>query len=330
MPLDSKFYVERPVDEALLAGIERRDSILLIKGARQIGKTSLLARGLREARLAGNRVVLTDLQKLTQAQFADLERFYLALGQFIADQLDLDTDPEDNWRPNRSPNLNFERFLRRQVLAATDAPLFWAIDETDRLFSTTFGTEVFALIRSWHNDRALDPEGPWSRLTLAIAYATEAYLFIDDPNQSPFNVGTRLTLDDFTLEQIADLNRRYGGPLAEGQQLNRFHALVDGQPYLVRRGLDLMARERIDIDELEARADLDSGPFGDHLRRILVLLARDPELCEQVRSFLRKPFALTPEHFHRLTSAGLMAGRTRDQARFRCGIYERYLRRQLA
>ena len=42
-----------------------------------------------------------------------------------------------------------------------------------------------------------------------------------DLNQSPFNVGTRLTLADFTLAQIAELNRRYGGPLTGEEALAR-------------------------------------------------------------------------------------------------------------
>jgi len=83
------------------------------------------------------------------------------------------------------------------------------LDEVDRLITCGFGSEVFGLFRSWHNERSLDPSGPWERLTMAIAYATEAHLFITDVNQSPFNVGTRLTVEDFTLSQVADLNERY-------------------------------------------------------------------------------------------------------------------------
>ena len=45
-------------------------------------------------------------------------------------------------------------------------------------------SEVFGLFRSWHNRRSLEPASPLSRLTLAIAYATEAHLFITDVNQS--------------------------------------------------------------------------------------------------------------------------------------------------
>ena len=64
VPLDSQFYVVRATDEEFQTAIARQDSIVLVKGARQMGKTSLLARGLQQARQAGTQVVLTDFQKL--------------------------------------------------------------------------------------------------------------------------------------------------------------------------------------------------------------------------------------------------------------------------
>src|SRR5207248_10499116 len=47
--LDSRFYVERPADAEFRAAVARRESIVLLKGAAQVGKSSLLARGLRQA-----------------------------------------------------------------------------------------------------------------------------------------------------------------------------------------------------------------------------------------------------------------------------------------
>ena len=225
--------------------------------------------------------------------------------------------------------MNFERFLRREVLAKLNAPLVWGLDEVDRLFVTAYGSEVFGLFRSWHNERALDPTGPWAALTLVIAYATEAHLFITDMNQSPFNVGTRLTLEDFSLEQVAELNRRCGMPLKDEPELKRFTSLVDGHPFLVRRSLHEMATTKIDIGKFEARADLDEGIFGDHLRRILVLLAKDPALTEVVRGVLRGQACPTPESFYRLRSAGVMSGNSQSDVRPRCRLYEKYLSRHL-
>jgi len=302
---------------------------VLVKGARQMGKTSLLARGLQQARQAGAKVVLTDFQKLNASHLASVDAFFRVLGDFLSDQLDLSVLPQDVWDPRRSPNTNFERFLRREVLGKISNHFVWGLDEVDRLFSCNFGSEVFGLFRSWHNERALDPSGPWSRLTMAIAYATEAHLFITDVNQSPFNVGTRLTLDDFNIEQITDLNQRYGSPLRSREEIQSFAQLLGGQPYLVRRGFNELASGQMTFADLAAQADRDEGMFGDHLRRILVLLAKDPELCEVVRGVLRGQSCPNASSFYRLRSAGVMAGDSPPQIRPRCKIYETYLRRHL-
>src|SRR5207249_5912417 len=143
------------------------------KGPRQIGKTSLLARGLHHAREAGARVALTDFQKLDVEQFASAAALFRTLAEMIVDQLDLDVSLEEAWNPRRGWNVNFERLLRRDILGALSAPLVWGLDEVDRLFACPFSNVVFGLFRSWHNERALNPDGSWHRLTLAIARSEE-------------------------------------------------------------------------------------------------------------------------------------------------------------
>ncbi len=336
LPLDSRFYVVRPTDEEFEAAISRQDSIVLVKGARQMGKTSLLARGLQRARQDGARVALTDLQTLSPAHLESAHAFFSTLALLIAEQLDLDLSQTQGWDECGGAGINFRRFLRREVLQQLDSPLVWGIDEVDRLFGCHFSNEVFGLFRSWHNERALDPTGPWSRLTLAIVYATEAHLFITDLNQSPFNVGTRLTLADFTQQQVADLNARYGAhcpsgypPLRDAAEVERYCRLVGGHPGLVQRGLHDMASHQVRLDALEARADRDDGIFGDHLRRLLVSLARDPELCEAVRGLLRGEPCRNEEIYYRLRSAGVIAGDSAAAARPRCWLYAAYLQRHL-
>jgi DNA-binding winged helix-turn-helix (wHTH) protein len=329
MPLDSQLYITRPADEHFRAAIARRDSIVLIKGARQVGKTSLLARGLQQAREAGSRIVLTDLQMLNEADLASVETLFLALAELIAYRLDLGACPREVWDPLHSPNFNFELFLQRKALGASQPPIVWAVDEVDRLFTRPFASEVFGLFRSWHNARSLDPEGPWRRLTLVLAYATEAHLFITDLNQSPFNVGTRLTLEDFTLEQVADLNQRYGAPLRADSAIGRYFGLVGGNPYLAQRGLHEMAQQGLALSELEALAARDDGPFADHLRRILAAFAQDRELRQAMIAVIDGKGCPTMESFYRLRSAGLIAGDSADDARPRCKLYASYLKDRL-
>ena len=329
VPIDSPFYLVRPADVELHSAISRRDSVILIKGARQMGKTSLLARGLKHARDLKAAVASTDFQKFNARNLETVANLHLSLAESLADQLDIPSMPSEVWDERRSPNVNFERFLRKEVLGRIAGHLVWGLDEVDRLFAYPYASEVFALFRSWHNERALDPTGPWSRLTLAIAYATEAHLFITDINQSPFNIGTRLTLEDFWPEQVAELNQKYGSPLKDRVELDRMVRLVGGQPYLVRRGLHEMFKRKMTLVAFEEKAPRDEGIYGDHLRRMLVLLARDPALTDVVRGILRGQPCPTAESFYRLRSAGIMVGRSQTDVRPRCELYARYLSRYL-
>ncbi len=329
VPLNSRFYIIRPADEAFHTAIIRRDSSVLVKGARQVGKTSLLARGLQQARQAGSKVVLTDLQKLSAEEIATSESFFMALAETIADQLDLSIFPHEVWNPRRSPGVNFERYLRREVLGKFNEPIVWGLDEVDRLFTCNFGSEVFGLFRSWHNERALDPQVPWHRFTLAMAYATEAHLFITDLNQSPFNIGTRISLGDFTVEHVSELNERYGSPLKDDAEIARYYNLVGGHPFLVRSGLHEMVTEHTDLLSLESLAASNEGPFGDHLRRILIALTQDDALLNAVTELLHGIPCSDTESFFRLRSAGLVSGGSPRQSCLRCRLYAIYLKPHL-
>lgn len=266
---------------------------------------------------------------LNEGDLASVDTLFMALAELIAYRLDLGGGPRDVWDPLHSPNFNFECYLQRYALGAAQAPIVWGLDEVDRLFSRPFASEVFGLFRSWHNARALDPDGPWRHLTLVMAYATEAHLFITDLNQSPFNVGTRLTLEDFTLEQVADLNRRYGSPLRTNHEVWGYFVLVGGNPYLAQRGLYEMAHRRIALNQLEARSASDDGPFGDHLRRMSAALAQDRTMLQAMINVIEDGECPTVESFYRLRSAGLITGNSAQEARPRSRLYAAYLKEHL-
>jgi hypothetical protein len=314
--------------------------VILVKGARQMGKTSLLARGLQQARSAGATVVTTDFQTLNTDDLSSIEKFYRALMKQMAKRLGLKISLDEIWRPADSANDNFAAFLE-SVLEGVPQSLVWGMDEVDRLFTSDFASEVFGLFRSWHNDRMLNPDGPWTKLSMVIVYATEAYLFIKDINQSPFNVGTKIELRDFGIEEVTELNRRYGAPLKTPAEILRFFALVGGSPYLVRRGLQELRTEPAAggaagagaLEALESVADQDEGPFGDHLRRILVTLAKNPVLTEAVRQVLAAPgekASIPMDDFVRLRSAGVMTGASSTEVKLRCQLYRKFLGRHLS
>jgi hypothetical protein len=207
--------------------------------------------------------------------------------------------------------------------------LVWGLDEVDRLFSFPYASEIFGLFRSWHNLRALDPQGPWHNLTLAIAYATEAHLFITDLNQSPFNVGTRMTLDDFIPEQVQDLNQRYGKPLQDEASVVRFHQFLGGHPYLTQRGLYEMVKNQTSLETILEMGVRDEGTFGDHLKRMLISLEQEHTLLEELRAFLRTKAKFSNHSLSRLRSAGILSSDLSREPDLRCELYTAYLKRHL-
>jgi hypothetical protein len=274
-------------------------------------------------------VVLTDCQMFNTVHLQDVETFLSTVARWFIRQLKLNFRLEDVWDQRQGPNWNFREFLLYEVLARMDQPLVWALDEVDRLFTCPFGGEVFALFRSWHNERALDPTAPLTQLTLAMAYATETHLFISEPNQSPFNVGTRVTLEDFSRAETADLNDRYRRPLRTGAEIDAYWRLLGGQPYLTHRGLHAMAERGTSLAAFEREALSDNGLFGDHLHRLVLLLGENAELCEAVRRVVRGDAAPSADSFFRLWSAGILAGDSARNARPRCELYATYLERHL-
>jgi hypothetical protein len=144
-PFDSPFYVVRPADAESAAAIAHPDSIVRIRAPRQVGKTSLLARGLQQARQAGSRIVITDLQRFDASHLASAETLLLALAQEFAARLELEVSPVETWESGRGASRSFCHYLRHEVLGSSLQPVVWALDEVDRLFPLDYAGEIFGL-----------------------------------------------------------------------------------------------------------------------------------------------------------------------------------------
>jgi DNA-binding winged helix-turn-helix (wHTH) protein len=316
---DSTFYVKRETHNQLCAAVTRSDTLVLVEGSRQVGKTSLLAHGIQYARELGRTIVVTDFQSLNVEAFSSIDGLLYALAERIAYQLEL-SFPSPAWRSGVSPNMNFENYMRTEVLPRAKKELFWCMDEVDRLSNCAYKNDFFGLLRSWHNFR-------WAPFTIVLAYAAEAHLLIPDLNQSPFNVGTRVALNDFTVADVAELDRRYGSPL--GDAVGEYCKLLGGHPYLVHYGLYKMTHDKLALASLQAHADHPDGPFGDHLHRVLSPLFHQEGLSQAVRTILRGEPGLSSSDFYRLRSAGILTGDSPHNAALRCELYSIYLKKHL-
>jgi hypothetical protein len=324
--LRDKFYIERHADALLRREVIKSGTTTTIRASRQSGKSSLLARGIQHARQHGAKVVNLDLQRMDTDRLTSPDLFLRDLAETIARKLRFDVAEVENcWRGSVGPQYKLTYFMEDYVLPESDDLVILALDEVDRLLNLPFHTDFFALLRSWHNSRALEEE--WDKLNIVMVISTEPYHLISDVNQSPFNVGLKIYLEDFDADQVADLNRRHGSPVSEAD-FPQLVELLGGHPYLTRKALYTLVTEQMSWADLIQTASLDQGPFGDHLRRHHWLLRDEPELREALKQVIEHHHYPDEMALFRLSQAGLVKG-SGEAYTCRCDLYRMYFKDKL-
>ncbi|KAF3885845.1 MULTISPECIES: AAA-like domain-containing protein [Nostocales] len=326
MDSESQFYVERSCDAIALRTIEQKGVTIAIKGSRQVGKSSLLIRIKETAEQAGKRVAFLDFQLFDKAALQDGELFFRQFCSWVTDELDMEDRVDEYWSTPLGNTQRCTRYISRHILKGLGKqPLVLAMDEVDKVFDAVFRNDFFGMLRSWHNCRATTPI--WKNFDLTLVTSTEPYQLIDDLNQSPFNVGQVIEMEDFSPQQVADLNQSHGLPFNASEE-RRLIGLLGGHPYLIRRSLYLVAIQQTSPSELFANATHDSGPFGDHLRHHLSLLHNKTELIQGLLEIIRQNHCADKRIFWRLRGAGLV----REEGKAivpRCQLYAEYFRENL-
>lgn len=328
MDTQSSFYVVRDADATMMRAVsQKQGATVTLKGARQMGKSSMLMRGMAAALEAGKRVAYLSFQEFDTPTLSNADLFFQRFCSSLSDQLELPNQVEAYWQKPMGSSQRCGLYMSGHILRGLDAPLVLGLDEVETLFELPFGTDFFGMLRSWHNNRALPTTPVWKKLGIVLVTSTEPFLFIKNLTQSPFNVGQTVELGDFTPQQVAELNRRHGSPLGPGQEQELF-ALLGGHPYLVRKALYLLASGSSRVADLFTQAAEDRGPFGDHLRHLLFRLSSQPQLKAGLREVLQRNVCPDEGVFIRLRSAGLV----RQEAATvlpRCELYRLYFRERL-
>ena len=333
--LDDPFYIERDADARLKREIVRSGTTITIRGPRQTGKSSLLARGLHHAGQNGAQAVYLDMESVDREYLQTPDLLVRYLADFIVHELSLDAaEVERAWRGTFGPKEKLSALMEDYVLARSAAPIILALDEADLLLQTTFSSDFFALMRSWHNRRSYDNR--WKKINFVLVISTEPYLLISNVNQSPFNVGLKLYVQDFDEAQVRELNRRHGSPVAE-EEMPQLLQLLNGHPYLTRMALYTLVVEQSRWADLMRVATSDQGPFGEHLRYHLQRLRDQPELKQALKDVIRHNRCEDDVARIRLLQAGLLQ-ETGDPAKSmrdyrgcacRCDLYRRYFEGRL-
>jgi len=231
----SPSYIPRAADndlyEAVLAG-----EYCYVLTARQMGKSSLMARAVHRLRAIGVDSAVVDLTQIGGAKSGITpEQWYYGMAHAIAKQLQPHLDSRSWWRDHDElhPPQRLAELLTELVHEAADRRFVIFVDEIDATIDLPFSNEFFAAVRAFYNRRGLDPA--FARMTFVLLGVSTPQDLIQDPLQTPFNIGRSIELTDFTPEEAL--------PLAEGmgqfgdrarKLLQRVLHWTDGQPYLTQ------------------------------------------------------------------------------------------------
>ncbi|HEY2951702.1 MAG TPA: AAA-like domain-containing protein [Verrucomicrobiae bacterium] len=313
---DAPSYVERQADRDLLEGLLKGEFCYVLT-SRQMGKSSLMVRTANKLREQGVSVVVLDLTAI--GQNLTPEQWYDGLLVRMGRQLNLEDELEVYWEAHRQvgpcqrlfsalrdlvlPNLSVvsgqssvedskQRFTDNGQRTTGKLVLF--VDELDVVRSLPFSTdEFFAAIRECFNRRTEDPV--FNRLTFCLLGVATPSDLIRDARITPFNIGRRVVLNDFSVKEATPLTIGLQQAKPEIRNapllLERILHWTGGHPYLTQRMCQALAqaltepRSETSIQAihptLPASAPVDGGDRKPRLRSRPTPEFVD-ELCEHL------------------------------------------------
>ncbi len=228
-------YIRRPADEELFR-LALSGEYCNVLAARQMGKSSLMVQTADRLHAAGVRTAILDISTLGGG-ISTPEAWFFGFLDELAVQLGLDEDVNAWWETHvhHNPVQRFSNFLRDVLLPAIPGPIVVFVDEIDSALGMAFTDDFFAAVRAAYNARASHAE--FQRLTFILLGVARPSDLIRDRNRTPYNIGTHIDLNDFTLQELGPFQEVFEAvyPDRGTEILQWVLDWTNGQPYLTQK-----------------------------------------------------------------------------------------------
>jgi transcriptional regulator with XRE-family HTH domain len=330
VPLDSYLYIERqPIEELMYREVTQPGCVMRIFAPGQMGKTSLILRLLSFADAKGYRTVNLSFSQIDAYCLTDLNKFLRSFCSQIAIKLGIEPNISEHWDEEVGYKLTCSLYFQYYILKESDKPLVLVLSEVERFFEYPHITqEFFALLRCWYEESRQN--NLWKNLRLVVAYSTEQY-FCLDINNSLFNIGLPIRLQEFTQQQVEELARRYGLSWTAGKESAQLISLLGGHPALIQLALYYLHSGATTLLDLIKEAIANGGIYRYHLQQYWVKLLANPGLIRTYTELVttKESLVIDPIHAYKLESLGLITF-DGDRVLPRCQLYRTYFAKQLA
>ena len=327
--LNSAFYLDRPrIESVCYETVVKPGSLIRIKGAKWMGKTSLVNRVLQQGRASQQKIVYLDFDSVERSIAGNLDKLLRWLCVMVSRQLGLKNEVKEYWDTDiLGSNDNCTVYFEEYILTETTEAIALALDNIDRLFTYEGVIEdFFGMLRSWHEKGKT--QDCWSQLRLILSHSTEVYIPLDI-NQSPFNAGIPILLEEFDAEQVEVLANLYQLDWNRSQ-IAQLMDLVGGHPYLVRLAMYQIKTKNITLERFLTMATSEMAIYSDPLRRLFNTLKQSSTLTEAYARVVEspKPISLNSLQIYQLHSIGLVQHQ-QNLVSSRCKLYRDYFDRVL-
>ncbi|MCW3108587.1 MAG: repeat-containing protein [Segetibacter sp.] len=194
--IPTELYVQRDADRQLRSILDDMASPGYVLVARQMGKTNML--------LNAKRSYQTENDVYT---YVDLSNSFGTEGECFRHIIDKSIDTHQKLIGFLKPAIKQIRDERlpphlehlqelRAILNYIGGKMVIILDEIDALTRSTFSDKIFSQVRSIYFER--DSYDELCRLTYVLSGVVEPTEIIKNPKISPFNIGEKIFLDDFS------------------------------------------------------------------------------------------------------------------------------------
>jgi tetratricopeptide (TPR) repeat protein len=216
--IPADLYVERRADAQLSLTIEEMGRPGYILDPRQMGKTNLLINARRTLENELRRFVYVDLSVRPTSLGGYYRRLFDTASGVHGDVFSAVLGGIDNAKEISAPA--FDAAIRA-VLRGWPGEIVIVLDEIDALTSSPFSDQVFSHIRSLYFER--DNYSDLHRLTYVLAGVAEPSELIRNKNLSPFNIGQKIFLADFSDAEYVNFVSKTGLEICPDTRQRIFH-----------------------------------------------------------------------------------------------------------
>lgn len=278
-------YTERSADRELRHAVQQNQRYPYMFAPRQTGKSSLLYRLRADLDPNVFRCGFVDFSTFERTELDNYDHFLVRLFLDFSETLCV---PQINVVARPKKDL-------LSLLATVSQPrVVLLLDEIHGLLRSSFKDTFFSAVRNIFNDRADPKQKELKRVQFVLAGVTRVEELITDSSRAPFNIGQRIRLDDFTLEEVRNLCNHLdasGGATCPPGLPERLYHHAGGSVYLTQlllerlwdwlQGRVLLPAESV-LEQVDVLADwiVSEAAHDVHFRSLTQFLSDDPKTLD--------------------------------------------------